>query len=195
MSLLPCDASHFLQHDTQEQILLFFPTAALQVFDKHKHQTQLENPTQLDIHAKMSSVQILHKDIETGEETVVIVIDGDLIKKHSKTVRDIIDSRTEKEVVNKIVLKGPEYDALKYVLEQIVEAVDDRQPHQGVGHHGAGHVALLVPAHAVGHRPQAAVGADQQRILIDLAAKADVGPADAFKSHACSPADASKGRD
>ena len=76
----------------------------------------------------MSSVQILHKDIETGEETVVIVIDGDLIKKHSKTVRDIIDSRTEKEVVNKIVLKGPEYDALKYVLEQIVEAAGRKKP-------------------------------------------------------------------
>ena len=76
----------------------------------------------------MSSVRILHKDIETGEETVVIVIDGDLIKKHSKTVRDIIDSRTEKEVVNKIVLKGPEYDALKYVLEQIVEAAGRKKP-------------------------------------------------------------------
>jgi hypothetical protein len=70
----------------------------------------------------MSSVQILHKDNETGEETIVIVIDGDLIKTHSKTIRDIIALKTEPEVVHKIVLKGPEYDALKYVLEQIVEA-------------------------------------------------------------------------
>jgi vacuolar-type H+-ATPase subunit F/Vma7 len=69
----------------------------------------------------MSSVQIFHSDPETGEETMVIVIDGDLIKKHSKTVRDMIASKKEPELVHKITLKGPEFDALKYVLEQIIE--------------------------------------------------------------------------
>jgi hypothetical protein len=69
----------------------------------------------------MSSVQVFHKDPETGDETMVIVMDGDLAKKHSKTIRDMIASKTEPELVHKIVLKGPEFDALKWVLDQIVE--------------------------------------------------------------------------
>jgi hypothetical protein len=69
----------------------------------------------------MSSVQISHKDAETGNETIVIVMDGDLIKKHSKTIRDMIASKTEPELVHKIVLKGPEFEPLKYVLDQIVK--------------------------------------------------------------------------
>ena len=72
-------------------------------------------------------------------------------------------------------------------VDQIVEAIDDRQAHQRLGDHGAGHVAGFMAAHPVGHRPQAAVGADQHRILVDLAAKPDMGPADAFECHACPP--------
>ena len=48
-------------------------------------------------------------------------------------------------------------------LDQLVQAVDDRQARQRLGDHGAGDVAGLMSAHAVGHRPQPAIGADEDR--------------------------------
>lgn len=74
----------------------------------------------------MSSVQILHRN-DNGEETVVRVVDGDLIKAHSKTVRDMI-ARSEPALIYRISLIGPTFDSLSFVIEEIVKADEKKLP-------------------------------------------------------------------
>jgi hypothetical protein len=77
----------------------------------------------------MSSIQIFHK-ADDGEETLVVVIDGDLIKAHSKTIREFIaaaDAAGTPALVYKIVLKGPSFEALRFVVNQIVEAAKNKK--------------------------------------------------------------------
>jgi hypothetical protein len=73
----------------------------------------------------MSSVQIIH--IADDGEGTIIVMDGDLLKNHSKVVRDMIASKTVPEVIHKIVIRGPELEALKFVLEQIKKVGDKKK--------------------------------------------------------------------
>jgi hypothetical protein len=65
----------------------------------------------------MSSVQLFHVD-SAGNETLVGVVDGDLIKKHSAEVRNLIATRPY-QIVHKVTLRGPSVEGLRYVLNEI----------------------------------------------------------------------------
>jgi hypothetical protein len=65
----------------------------------------------------MSSVQLFHVD-SAGNETLVGVVDGDLIKKHSAEVRNLIATRPH-QIVHKVTLRGPSVEGLRYVLNEI----------------------------------------------------------------------------
>jgi hypothetical protein len=65
----------------------------------------------------MSSVQIFHRD-SAGNETLVGVVDGDLIKKHSAEVRNLLATRPP-QLVTKVTLHGPSVYGLSEVLKEI----------------------------------------------------------------------------
>jgi len=74
----------------------------------------------------MPSIQVYHRD-ENNEETLVACIDGDLIKHRSKTIRDLIATRSP-ALIHKVTLFGPTFDALAFVLTQITEAHNKKKP-------------------------------------------------------------------
>ena len=72
----------------------------------------------------MSSVQIYHRN-DNGEENHIANIDGDLIKRHSPTVRNLIVTRSP-ATVYKITLSGPTSEALKFVVDEIERAHNNK---------------------------------------------------------------------
>jgi len=73
------------------------------------------------------------------------------------------------------------------LLDEPVEIFRQMDMRQRVGHHRARDLTRLMPAHAVGNRPQPALRAHEDRILVDLAAQPDVGSADALEAHDDAP--------
>lgn len=65
----------------------------------------------------MSSVQLFHR-CATGTETLVGVINGDLIKAHSVTIRNLIATRPQ-DIIHRVTLRGPTAEGLKLVLDQV----------------------------------------------------------------------------
>lgn len=65
----------------------------------------------------MSSVQLFHRSA-TGTESLVGVIDGDLIKAHSATIRNLIATRPQ-DIIHRVTLRGPTVEGLKLVLDQV----------------------------------------------------------------------------
>ena len=62
-----------------------------------------------------------------------------------------------------------------------VQLISDRQLVERFSYQAARDISRVMAAHPVRDRPEAAVGPNDQRILIHLAAKPDMGSADAIK--------------
>ncbi|KAM0721392.1 hypothetical protein Q7P37_002316 [Cladosporium fusiforme] len=82
----------------------------------------------------MSSVQIFHRN-KARDETLVSVVDGDRIKAHSGTIRDMLLTLPP-QIIYRVVLRGPSPEAFRHVVQQ-VHFVDSRTtlfiPMRGTG--------------------------------------------------------------
>jgi len=79
-----------------------------------------------ELKSTMSSVQVYHRNAN-DEDTFVACIDDDLIKRRSKTIHDLIATRSP-ALIHKVTLFGPTIEALAFVLNQITEAHDKKKP-------------------------------------------------------------------
>ena len=76
----------------------------------------------------MSSVQIFLKSQDGSEPKWIANIEGGLIARYSKLIRDMIAELEEPQLVYRIVLDGPEFNSIKFVLEAVVEAAVNDLP-------------------------------------------------------------------
>lgn len=76
----------------------------------------------------MSSVQMYLKAQDGSEPDWLANIEGGLIARYSKLIRDMIAKWDEPQLFYKIILNGPEFNAIKFVLEAVVEAAVNDLP-------------------------------------------------------------------
>jgi hypothetical protein len=76
----------------------------------------------------MSSVQIYLKAQDGSDPEWIANIEGGLIARYSKLIRDMIAEWEEPQLVYRIVLDGPDFYSAKFVLEAVVEAAVNDLP-------------------------------------------------------------------
>ena len=76
----------------------------------------------------MSSVQIYLKAQDGSEPDWLANIEGGLISRYSKLIGDMIAELEEPQLVYRIVLDGPEFNSIKFVVEAVVEAAVNDLP-------------------------------------------------------------------
>jgi hypothetical protein len=74
----------------------------------------------------MSNVQVfLHN--EDGSEDWIGNLPGDVLKSHSKLFRELIASKDTPEVIYRIAVTGPEFNAIRFVLQEVDAAAVKKQ--------------------------------------------------------------------